>query len=251
MATELHNSIVDQMTRQVAPEDLQYYPSGGLIDSAARVTSCGQASVHSLAPAASDQILKAAQALLTSQNEDYRVLAFIGAQPGLESRTLCMQVAEVLATTYNFKVSVLDAETDGATPTELGWNVAGGPTKDAAQTPIVASRTATELWVVDRRKVRTSLLDVGPETLRLRIDELRTVFDYVLICAQILEQNRGATIAGYVDGVVIVVEAGRVRKQTLGQIQRTLKYANGRLIGTVMTKRVFPVPGWIMRLFRL
>jgi hypothetical protein len=80
------------------------------------------------------------------------------------------------------------------------------------------------------------------------VDALRVAFDNILIdCRSLQASTDAAVLAGSVDGVVIVVEAGQARRDEIVNAQRTIETAGGNFLGFVMNKRRYPVPEWLYR----
>lgn len=80
------------------------------------------------------------------------------------------------------------------------------------------------------------------------VDALRVSFDNILIdCGPLHESSDAAVLASNVDGVVIVVEAGRSRRDQILNTQRTIEQAGGKFLGFVLNKRRYPVPEWLYR----
>jgi Mrp family chromosome partitioning ATPase len=80
------------------------------------------------------------------------------------------------------------------------------------------------------------------------VDALRVSFDNILIdCGPLHDSSDAAVLASCVDGVVIVVEAGRSRRDQVVNAQRTIEQAGGKFLGFVLNKRRYPVPEWLYR----
>ena len=80
------------------------------------------------------------------------------------------------------------------------------------------------------------------------VDALRVSFDNILIdCGSLYKSADAAVLASSVDGVVIVVEAGRSRRDQIVNAQRTVAQAGGNFLGFVLNKRRYPVPEWLYR----
>jgi Mrp family chromosome partitioning ATPase len=81
-----------------------------------------------------------------------------------------------------------------------------------------------------------------------RLQALSAVFDYTLInCPSIKNSYEAAMLAPGVDGVVLVVEADRTKRDQIQRAQRTIEMANGNLLGLVLNKRRYVVPRWLYR----
>jgi len=91
-------------------------------------------------------------------------------------------------------------------------------------------------------KNRKSELEQGLENLQT----LRFVFDYVFLdCSALKKSDAAALFAPSVDGVVVVVEAERTKKEQVRNALNTIETANGNLLGCVLNKRRYSIPQWI------
>jgi len=96
--------------------------------------------------------------------------------------------------------------------------------------------------------MRMAKQDEEPETGLNSVDALRVSFDNILIdCGSLSESADAAIVASNVDGVVIVVEAGRSRREQIINAQRTIEQAGGKFLGFVLNKRRYHVPDWLYR----
>lgn len=89
---------------------------------------------------------------------------------------------------------------------------------------------------------RKSELEQGLENLQT----LRFVFDYVFLdCAALKTSDIAALYAPAADGVVVVVEAERTRKEQVRNALNAIETANGNFLGCVLNKRRYWIPQWI------
>jgi Mrp family chromosome partitioning ATPase len=80
------------------------------------------------------------------------------------------------------------------------------------------------------------------------VDALRVAFDNILIdCRSLRGSSEAAMLSSSVDGVAVVVEAGRTRREEILNAQRTIENAGGKFLGFVLNKRRYPVPEWLYR----
>lgn len=87
-------------------------------------------------------------------------------------------------------------------------------------------------------------VDTGLDT----VDALRVSFDNILIdCGSLRVSSDAAVLASTVDGVVVVVEAGRSRNEEILNAQRTIAQAGGNFLGFVLNRRRYPVPEWLYK----
>ncbi len=81
------------------------------------------------------------------------------------------------------------------------------------------------------------------DALRLRIQELRTGFEYVLIDAPALSLYGDAMVLGQAaDGVALVIAEQDTRRENARHAVDDLNKANVRVLGAVLNKRTFPIP---------
>jgi Mrp family chromosome partitioning ATPase len=84
----------------------------------------------------------------------------------------------------------------------------------------------------------------------LNLQALRHSFDFILIdCSSLAASGDAAMFAPSVEGVVMVVEADRTRKDQVRNSINTIKSADGNFLGCVLNKRSYTVPGWIYNRF--
>jgi len=80
------------------------------------------------------------------------------------------------------------------------------------------------------------------------IRTLRVDFDLILFdlpACEIAESN--LTFVNVLDGVVLVVEAERVRWEVARRMKALLTRSGANLLGAVLNKRRQPIPGWLYR----
>ncbi|HZZ72130.1 MAG TPA: CpsD/CapB family tyrosine-protein kinase [Pirellulales bacterium] len=79
-------------------------------------------------------------------------------------------------------------------------------------------------------------------------DDVRHDFDWLLIDLPALDQV-GTTLstAGLLDGMILVIEAERVRWEVANRAKESLVQSQATLLGAVLNKRRQYLPGWIYR----
>ena len=100
---------------------------------------------------------------------------------------------------------------------------------------------------------RSFLMRIGKEGEEVdagldSVEALKVSFDNILIdCGSLRTSTDAAVLAGSVDGVVIVVDAGESRNDEILNAQRTIEAAGGNFLGFVLNKRRYPVPEWLYK----
>lgn len=79
------------------------------------------------------------------------------------------------------------------------------------------------------------------------IDLLRSEFDYTIIdCPSLKESGDVLSISPFVDGIILIAEANRTRRDQPRQAEQRIAAAGGTLLGYVLNKRIYEVPRWLM-----
>ena len=95
---------------------------------------------------------------------------------------------------------------------------------------------------------RRELLLTSQE-VQARITDLLAAFDYVIIAAPSMTQHPAVTALGaQVDGIVMIAEAHVTRRRAIRACADALRASGGRVLGTVLNNRTFPIPEAIYRL---
>lgn len=77
---------------------------------------------------------------------------------------------------------------------------------------------------------------------------LRSEFDYSLIdCPSLRDSGDVLSVAPFVDGVLLVIEANRTRREQIFQAERAIEAARGTLLGHVLNKRTYEIPKWLYK----
>ena len=80
------------------------------------------------------------------------------------------------------------------------------------------------------------------------LTQLRLLFDYVLIdCPALHTATDTLSLAPFIDGIILVVEAGKTRKEQIRNAEKSIQFAHGRLLGHILNKRSYVVPNWLYR----
>jgi len=87
---------------------------------------------------------------------------------------------------------------------------------------------------------------LNSEAMKARVAELRSEFDYVLIDSPPLNTySDGVAVGQLADGLVLVLEANSTRREAATQVTENLRVAQIRILGAVLNKRTFPIPGFL------
>ena len=175
-----------------------------------------------------------------------RAVMFLSAQAGEGTSTVALQFAQSLAQS-DARVLFVDAHAarpvcyadDSQRYGMLDPHVAS-PSLANVMTPNLSAIPVTE------EAVRTGI--VSAPTIRSIIDAAVGAFDWVVLDGPpVVESPEAASLAAQVDGVVLVLHAGRVKRPVVTRAVEVLRKSGGRVLGTVLNRRVHEIPGFIYR----
>jgi hypothetical protein len=159
---------------------------------------------------------------------------------------LCRQVGEALALETTANVAVV-GESLAAFDCEHHQAESGAYLAREGRTLRQSSiRLRENLWLLncereDRGRSNT-------ESLRSLFGEIRREFDYSIVAAPSSADSHDATLmAQFADGLILVLSAHRTRRFMARQAKETLEAAQVRILGTVLSDRIFPMPEGIYR----
>ena len=86
------------------------------------------------------------------------------------------------------------------------------------------------------------------ERIKIRFEELRRQFDFVLLNAPSMSMTANLTqLAKLADGVIFVIEANSTRRETTRRLKESLQEIQARVLGVVLNDRRFPIPASVYR----
>lgn len=85
----------------------------------------------------------------------------------------------------------------------------------------------------------------GPATFRSMIETLKLEYAWVLFDLPIVSECYFPALISHLDGILLVVEAERLRRQVVMRAKQQLENNNAKVLGVVFNKRQYHVPTWI------
>jgi protein-tyrosine kinase len=165
--------------------------------------------------------------------------------------SICFKVASLLAAQVSDKVCLVDADIHSgrlqARMRELLERAPGSLNRELVREEVVAgSHNLRFMPASDLVPTRDNSFSAS--WLRHRFAELRREFEYVIFHAPPAGiSSETGLISHLIDGVVLVLHAGRTRRAVALHAQGLLQAAQARVIGTVLDRRRFPVPAILYR----
>jgi hypothetical protein len=163
---------------------------------------------------------------------------------------ICLRVSQVLAAQIPGSVALVETHLECSdvcdeygSPTPIFRPSGFRPLRDSAR------RVSSHLWRVPREMfMAENEAGLSVEWLPSRLRELRLEFDYTIVHGPPAALCSDAALLGYLsDGVVLVLEANATRRAAAQRAVQMLQATNARLLGTVLSKRTFPIPEGIYR----
>jgi hypothetical protein len=93
-------------------------------------------------------------------------------------------------------------------------------------------------------------LNLAPALRRMPefLDRLRDTFDLVVIASPpASDAPMGVLLSRFVDGNILVLEAGRTRAPVAAELRNSLSASGGAVVGTVLTRYRSPIPRFLRR----
>jgi len=208
----------------------------------------GTPAVHVEGPAR-DELAKLVQRLFLAGSYRSRQVVFAGSERGNGSTWICAHTADVLASQLAGSVCVVDC--DVLFPTlhqefhvKNDYGLAEALLGGEPIRQYVQQLSRPNLWLLScGRMNETSQALLTTETMRRRMNELRAEFDYVLLdVAPVNTSNHGAVLAGWCDGLTLVLKANSSNRKVARQVLNDLQIANTPVLGAILNQRTFPVP---------
>ena len=191
---------------------------------------------------------------LARTEEPPRVVVFAGIDHGNGCSRICAQTAEALQQNLAGTICLVEANfRSPSLPKLYGMKnhfgltdalLGEGPIRSFAK-PLKDNfcLMSSGSLVVDSHGLLNS------DRLRDRFDELRNEFDYVVVDAPPLTRYSDAiTLGKLADGFVLVLEANATRREAAVRASEHLRTSQIHILGAVLNKRTFPIPGPLYRL---
>jgi Mrp family chromosome partitioning ATPase len=208
-----------------------------------------------LAAITREEEIKLVQRVFSGTAEDSpRVALFTGLENEARCAVTSARAAEILAARSEGPVCIVDANFQRPSLHEYFGvqNLTGlaeavvesGPIQNFAQ-----QIPEPDLWFIPSGKASAQLrFPAMADSLRVRIEELRQTFRYVVIHSGPLRLETSAMLlTRWTDGVVLVVEANATRRDAVRRIKEILDSAKVSVLGVVLNNRTFPIPEAIYR----
>jgi Mrp family chromosome partitioning ATPase len=203
-----------------------------------------------------DEVMKLVQRLfiLPGLAQAPGAVAFTGVNKAVGCSWVCAHASEVLAEQISGNVCVVDANLRAPSLHEYFKFENGPGFADAIKStkPIheyARRASGSHLWLVTAGSVgKEPNGSLNPARLRVRFEELRDEFDYVLMDTPAIHVFGDAILLGQLtDGIILVVGSNNTRRESARLAKESIEAAQVPLLGAVLNRRTFPIPEMIYR----
>ena len=199
---------------------------------------------------AREEELKLVQRVFLGAEQDSpRIALFLGLEHEGGCAAICARTGEILASQAQGTVCLVDADFRAPSlheyfgvPNEKG--LAEAALESGLIQQFAQQLSPANLWLIPSGYGASRLhLAKTAERLRARMEDVRRAYRYVIVHAGPLWLNaRAMTFSKWTDGVVLILEANRTRRDTARRIKESLALANARVLGVVLNNRSYPIP---------
>jgi Mrp family chromosome partitioning ATPase len=197
-----------------------------------------------------------AQQVFLADTEAPRAVVFTSTEPGTGCTWVCAHLGEVLAGRVAGSVCLVDANLR-----ESGLHQQFGVENHRGLSEALLELDPIRTYAHQLSRPNLYLISAGSaaesaqtlltsDRMRLRIVELRSEFDFVLIDTSAMTVANDAIGLGSIcDGVVMVLKANSSRREAARQAIQDLQGGKAKVLGAVLNRRTFPIPDSIYKRF--
>ncbi len=163
------------------------------------------------------------------------IFAFVGPNAGVGVSYLVQILARELAEETNCRVLTGPPSLMDEDPNEGG----GAPQSYIERMPNVWSLVSSEeMDNLPEVQLENVWIDLGPQD-----------FDYLLIdCSPLNESGDALRLSQEADGVFLVVDAGKTRRDQISYAQKLFAQTGRSLQGLILNRRTYPIPEFLYKL---
>jgi succinoglycan biosynthesis transport protein ExoP len=199
---------------------------------------------------ANDESLRLVQQVFLLQTQmPPKVVVFAGIDHGNGCSRICASVAETLAKNAGGRVCLMEANfrSPGLSGL-LGVPNHRGLTEALLQDAPITSYTRLigheNLWLLSAGTIAVDSPNLlTSDLLKIRLDQLREEFDFIVIDAPPLTRYSDGVVLGQLsDGLVLILEADSTRREAATAVAENLRSVKVPIRAAVLNKRTFPIP---------
>jgi Mrp family chromosome partitioning ATPase len=196
---------------------------------------------------AREKVVSLVRGLFLLPASTVRSVAIAATEPSTEVAAITLAAAECLANLTSERVCVVDVDFDRPqlhrhfrprSPQGLSDVLQG-----KAELASALTRTASNLWILPAGTVEQPAAGYRSEGLLEVMAAVRRETDFLLLQSPPLIDTSAAIAFGKMtDGMIVVVEANRTRRDFAQTLKGKLDAAHVRILGAIFNNRRFPIP---------
>jgi protein-tyrosine kinase len=209
------------------------------------------AGLHELYADVENEILKLVRRVfvLPGAAQAPEAVGFCGIENGAGCSWVCARASEVLADQVPGRVCVIDANLRSPSLHEHFRMENGAGFVDAMKESGPVAEFTRPTWINKLWLMTSGAAGIGPSSalnparLRVRFEELRAEFDFLLIDSPPMSFPADAALMGQLtDGVILVVNSSSTRREPARIGKENLEAAGVPVLGAVLNRRTYPIP---------
>ena len=188
------------------------------------------------------------------KGEKKKTLIFTSANPREGTTTISVSYARLLALKGQGRILICEMNARNPVFKELfavsnGAGVSGYFTGDKNLASIVQTTSAGNLDMihigeVDPAFVQIHLQRVFPKLIK----EAASMYDTVIFDAPAIASSpETAPMCSYVDGVVIIVQAGKTKREIVQRSMDAIARYDGNVLGVILNRKKYYIPGFLYK----
>lgn len=167
-----------------------------------------------------------------------RSLMLVAAQPGEGTSTVAFQFAQSLSREAGLRVLLVDGNPRRSSPLYEAARAAAAPGGQGAG--------ALDLLPLGEHWRRSGTMSTI--AIRDQLEAAGAGYDWMIVDGPpLLESPEAAPLAAQLEGVVIVVRAGRTKRPVLVRALDLLRRSQANVLGTILNRRRLEIPSFLYR----
>jgi hypothetical protein len=186
------------------------------------------------------------QVFFSANERPVRQVVFSAMDRETEVRNICRRIGETLAMETTGSIAVVGEYPQDLRNRESYEDEASDlAAEESAPQRRIATRVRSNLWLVPAEQKEVGKCQ-STASLHSYLSETRREFEYSIVQGSAAgEASEALALAQFADGIVLVLSAQFTRKIAARKIKLMLEAAPARILGTILSDRVFPIPAGI------
>jgi hypothetical protein len=185
---------------------------------------------------------------LASVDRPVRQVVFTALDRETDLRSICRKVGEALSLETTGSIAVVGDYPQAVTEEQIDREVESGRGLSGEDSSLRqnAIRMRANLWFLPAPGKYADYL--AAQSLHAYLSQVRRQFGYSIVEGPVSgETNNTGGMAQFADGIILILSAHRTRRIMARRMKETLEAARVRVLGTILSNRVFPIPEAIYR----